>query len=73
MLRSIAELPLGQEHGFCLGRQSDISFIAVIAFVRIVSIDIITVYIKCKLDRRYIIVVLLFVREIEREVFIIKN
>ena len=49
------------------------NFIAAITSVRVVSINTVIVCIGCKLSKRYIIVVLLFIRKIEREVSIIKS
>ena len=49
------------------------NFITAIIFVKIININAITVYTKYKLNKEYIIVILLFVKKIKHKVSIIKN
>ena len=72
MLRSIPELPLGQEYGSCLNKQSDINLITIITSIKVMSINTITIYIKHKLNKKYIIILLLFIKEIKYRAFIVK-
>ena len=73
LLRSIPELPLRQEYGSYLNKQNNSNLITIITPIKIININIITVYTKYKLSKKYIIILLLFIRKIKRKASIIKN